>query len=222
MDARRSRSLHMLVDACTSDCKPARRRRKRARVFARMHAVVHACTRHMHTCSPLCMRARGTCIRARRCACVHEAHEHVLADMHACTRHMHACSSTCMRARGTCTRARRCACVHEAHARVLVDMHACTRHMHACSSMCMRARGTCTRARGCARVQSRVLACTDDVLASPRSRPAGTSRLTECLLSDIDTRPIPLESLLCSGCFDSYAQRVVRFLLRIRTTVRAA
>ena len=181
MDARRSRSLHMLVDACTSDCKPARRRRKRARVFARMHAVVHACTRHMNTCSPICMRARGTCMRARRRACVHEA-----------------------------------------HARVLVDMHACTRHMHACSSMCMRARGTCTRARGCARVQSRVLACTDDVLASPRARPAGTSRLTECLLSDIDTRPIPLESLLCSGCFHSYAQRVVRFLLRIRTTVRAA
>jgi len=140
MDARRSRSLHMLVDACTSDCKPARRRRKRARVFARMLAVVHAYTRHMH----------------------------------------------------------------------------------ACSSMCMRARGTCTRARRCARVQSRVLACTDDVLASPRARPAGTSRLTECLLSDIDTRPIPLESLLCSGCFDSYVQRVVRFLLRIRTTVRAA
>ena len=94
--------------------------------------------------------------------------------------------------------------------------------LHACMPLCMRARGTCTRARGCARVQSRVLACTDDVLASPRARPAGTSRLTECLLSDIDTRPIPLQSLLCSGCFDSYAQRVVRFLLRIRTTVRAA
>src|SRR5436309_270077 len=77
MDAGRSRSLHMLVDACTSDCKPARRRRKRARVFARMHAVVHAC-------SSMYMRARGTCVRARRCACVHEAHARVLEDVRAC------------------------------------------------------------------------------------------------------------------------------------------
>ena len=167
-----------------------------------MHAGLEACT-----CS--WTHAHRTASQHVDAANVHVSFARMHAVVHACTRHMHACSSTCMRARGTCARARR------------ICMRA-TRHMHACSSMCMRARGTCTRARGCARVQSRVLACTDDVLASPRARPAGTSRLTECLLSDIDTRPIPLESLLCSGCFDSYAQRVVRFLLRIRTTVRAA
>src|SRR2546426_557566 len=135
---------------------------------------------------------------------------------------LEACTCSWTHAHRTASQHVDAANVHESHACLHAVVHACTRHMHACSSMCMRARGTCTRARGCARVQSRVLACTDDVLASPRARPAGTSRLTECLLSDIDTRPIPLESLLCSGCFDSYAQRVVRFLLRIRTTVRAA
>src|SRR5437879_3818075 len=91
---------------------------------------------------PLCMAARGTSMRARRCACAHEAHAPVHADVDACTRHMHACSSMCMAARGTCTRVRRSACVHKAHACVLIDVHGCTRHMHTCSPICMRARGT--------------------------------------------------------------------------------
>ena len=125
--------MHAGLEACTCSWTHAHRTASQHVDAANVHVSLHACM-------PLCMRARGTCIRARRCACVHKAHACLLAVVHACTRHMHACSSTCMRARGTCARARRYACVHDAHARVLVDMHACTRHMHACSRMCARAK----------------------------------------------------------------------------------
>ena len=66
-----------------------------------MLADLHACTRHMHACSPICTRARGRCTHIRRPARVHEADARMFTDLHACTRQMHACSPICARARGT-------------------------------------------------------------------------------------------------------------------------
>ena len=97
--------MHAGLEACTCSWTHAHRTASQHVDAANVHVSLHACM-------PLCKRARGTCMRARRRASVHEAHARVLVE-YACVQ------------RGTCMRARRCACVHEAHARVLEDVRAC-------------------------------------------------------------------------------------------------
>src|SRR5207249_2866423 len=69
--------MHAGLEACTCSWTHAHRTASQHVDAANVHVSLHACM-------PLCMRARGTCIRARRCACVHEAHARVLEDVRAC------------------------------------------------------------------------------------------------------------------------------------------
>src|SRR5213594_644807 len=86
---------------------------------ARMFADLHACTSHLHACSPICMLARATCTYARRSACLHEVCPGMFADLHACSGHVHACSQICMHARMRCR-------THSAEAQMPVCFRKCT------------------------------------------------------------------------------------------------
>ena len=115
---------------------------------AGVHAGEHAYTSLVLTCTrenscmclvPGCMsknmRTRGSCWRAHRRTCVHEARAGVHTREHACTRLVLACTPENMHARVQCWHTRWRTCVHEPCAGVHAGGHACA---ISCWSACWR------------------------------------------------------------------------------------
>src|SRR3989442_2964132 len=87
---------HHDISTNTPESMPAR---ERAGVHAGLQVCMwrpQACTYVVHTCTSMCMPARGSCARARRGACVHKARARMHVDVYASTRFMHACSPMCI------------------------------------------------------------------------------------------------------------------------------